>query len=241
MANLGALAKLLKSQLIGLGADVERGVVHTPRYSKAVAGTIDELNWDKGSRAGTLMRTLDKLKLTPEEAAQSGNMHTHVPWRQEGYSDHWLAAPPSEGDYRFADRFLNGAGENYVLHPTSGVVEQYGIKPEGKRTLIDLARKADPAFNYQPDETGLAAANLIAPGVYNPKFKGTLPPEFANDTELSRRLNGLLLKEHGATLFENDGPQYDNNLMEELLQQYKKQPRKFVKGGLVQYKDCGCQ
>jgi len=238
MANLklGALGALLKSKLAGLGADVERGAIVTPKFSTERTGTLDGLDWDKGIKSG-LFSKLDKLGLTPDEMAQSGNMHTHVPFNEDSYSDHWLAAAPSEGDYAFANRFLRGQGENYVLHPTSGVVEKYGVPAEGTKALIDIARAIDPAFGYTGNDVGYAVHNLVAPGVSNPKFEGMLPPQFRNSAELSRRLNQMLLKEHGAVSLENDGPKIDNDLMLELLQKYRKQKRKFAKGGLTQYKD----
>jgi hypothetical protein len=158
-------------------------------------------------------------------------MHTHVPWRKKGYSDHWLAAPPSEGDYEFADSFLNGKGSNFVLHPPSGIIDSYEIgNPE---TILDIARKTDPKEGYLNDEVGRAVANLVAPGVINPKFAGTLPPEFSNSGEISRRLNQMLLHEKNAVRIGNDGPQYNNDLMREALDTYKKQKRKFAGGGLI--------
>jgi len=233
---LSALAALLKSRLAGLGADVERGALITPRFSKEVTDTLDGLDWDKDTKGG-LFKKLRQLNLTPDEVKQSGNMHTHVPFNDDKYSDHWLAAAPSEGDYVFANNFLDRQGENFVLHPTSGIVEQYGVEPSGVKTMIDIAKRVDPKYGYTANDTSLAVHNLVSPGIYNPEYKAALPPQFRNNAELTRRLNQMLLKEHGAVKLENDGPQHDNDLINELLEQYKKQQRGFARGGLVQYRD----
>lgn len=225
--------RALKSLLAGKRMDVEHGAIITPRGTIERSGGAAEINWDKGIKGG-LFKYLDSLGLSDAEAKLSGNIHTH-PSTQPGDTRSWLNSAPGEEDFTFARHFLGGRGENHVYHPVAGVTDTYA--PGDKAVILDMARRSDPRFGYRDDEHTLALENLMNPTVTNPRYSGTLPPPFQEYHELERRLNQALLQERGAVTVSNDGPKADNDMLYDLLQQYKKQRRAYAQGGLIQMRN----